>query len=65
MYDGIPLVPSDQALSEARATLEQIKEEVQAWQTQHDALHKKLRTEKAANSTLKVIRLRCGVLAEL
>ena len=65
MYDGLPLVPSDQALSEARATLEQIKEEVQAWQTQHGALHKKLRTEKAANSTLKVIRLRCGVLAEL
>ena len=49
-----PLSPADQALSEARATLEQIKEEMQAWQTQHNALHKKLKTEKAANSTLKV-----------
>ena len=45
---------ADQALSEARATLEQIREEVQAWQTQHNAIHKKLKAEKVANSTLKV-----------
>ena len=49
-----PTVTVDQALSEARATLEQIREEVQAWQTQHNAVHKKLKAEKAANSTLKV-----------
>ena len=48
------LISLDQALSDARATLEQIKEEVQAWQAQHNAIHKKLKTEKAANSTLKV-----------
>ena len=50
---------SDQALSEARATLEQIKEEMEAWQTQHNALHKKLKTEKAANSTLKAKQINC------
>ena len=64
VYDSLPLFPSDQALSEARATLEQIKEEVQAWKKRHGTLHKKLRKEKATNSTLMVISLGCGVIAE-
>jgi TRAF-interacting protein len=59
----------DQALSEARATLEQIREEVQAWQTQHNAVHKKLKAEKAANSTLKsqleVLQYECELVEEL
>ena len=52
--DSVIVSPVDQALSEARASLEQIQEEVQAWQAQHSSLNKKLKTEKAVNSTLKV-----------
>jgi TRAF-interacting protein len=59
----------DQVLSEARATLEQIREEVGAWQTQHNSLHRKLKAEKAANSTLKsqleVLQYECELTAEL
>ena len=44
----------DQALSEAKASLEEIREEMQAWQAQHEATHKRLKTEQAVNSSLKV-----------
>ena len=52
-YPSLPYV-SDQALSEAKASLEQIREEMQAWQAQHEATHKRLKTEQTANSALKV-----------
>ena len=40
----------DCTLSEARSSLEQIHLELQACQTQHSSLNKKLKTEKAVNS---------------
>ena len=45
---------TEKALSEARESLEEIRKEMQAWRTQHEATHRKLKTEQAANSTIRV-----------
>lgn len=45
---------AEKALSEARESLEEIRQEMEAWRAQHEATHRRLKTERAANSTMKV-----------
>lgn len=53
-YGGTSCTSTEKALSEARESLEEIRKEMQAWRTQHEATHRKLKTEQAANSTIRV-----------
>ena len=48
------IIPSDKALAETQESLKMVKDELEAWQSQHSSLHQKLTHEQAANSTLKV-----------
>lgn len=47
------LTNKDQALKEARKSLNDIKEEMEAWQLQHKETHKKLKHERSVNEVLK------------
>lgn len=47
------MTQKDKALQEARASLDNIEEEMKAWKLQHRDTHKKLRHEQATNSIMK------------
>lgn len=45
----------DKALEEVKISLKEVQADMQAWQAQYDSTHRKLKTEQATNSTLKVL----------
>lgn len=45
---------AEKALAETKTSLEKVREEMQAWKTQYDSTRRKLITEQAAYSSLKV-----------
>lgn len=47
------LTQKEKALSEARETLSQVRDELQAWQSQHTATQKRLKKEQSTSTTLK------------
>lgn len=47
------LAHKDKALVEAKTSLSEIKEEMKAWQAQHQEVHKKLKNEQSLSSVLK------------
>eukprot|EP00731_Ephydatia_muelleri_P023113 Em0015g696a len=59
----------DKALAETQESLKMVKDELEAWQSQHSSLHQKLTHEQAANSTLKKqlagLQVECNGLRKL
>lgn len=45
---------TEKALTETKASLEKVRADMQAWKTQYDSTHRKLKAEQAAYSSLKV-----------